>query len=201
MLRFLRTLVIVVGLGACAAASLVLWLSPDPFYEAAEWVAGPRYWSFDGLMRQAAAKRGLDPMLVKAIAWRESSFHPEKVGQAGERGLLQVTEGAALDWARAEHIETFAPADLFDPKTNLDAGTWYLSKAMERWKSKENPLPFALAEYNAGRKRVDRWTGATNMGTKATGEDLLEAIDFPTTRRYVDDILARYRFYQDRGRM
>jgi soluble lytic murein transglycosylase len=112
---------------------------------------------------------------------------------------MQVGEGAARDWATAEKIETFVPTDLFDARTNIEVGTWYLAKALARWKTKANPLPFALAEYNAGRTRVDRWIAATDLGDKATAEDLVAVIDFPTTRRYVQDIVRRHRFYRERG--
>ena len=98
-------------------------------------------------------------------------------------------------------IETFVPTDLFDAKTNLDVGAWYFKKALDRWKGKANPIPFALAEYNAGRSRVDRWVTATGLGEVAEAADLLKAMDFPSTRRYIDDITARYRFYKERGRL
>ena len=39
---------------------------------------------------------------------------------------MQITENAAIDWARAEKIQTFVSSDLFDPKVNIEAGTWYL---------------------------------------------------------------------------
>jgi soluble lytic murein transglycosylase len=107
-----------------------------------------------------------------------------------------VGEAAAQDWARVQKIETFVPTDLFDAKTNLEVGTWYLRRALERWKGKANPVPFALAEYNAGRGRVDRWIGATDQGSAATAEHLMETIDFPTTKKYIEDITARQRFYQ-----
>ena len=77
--------------------------------------------------------------------------------------------------------------------------TWYLSRALEKWKDKDDPVPFALAEYNAGASRVDRWIAATGVGPKADAHDFLNAMDFPTTRRYVDDIMARQKFYRLRG--
>src|SRR5205085_1642532 len=103
-------------------------------------------------------------------------------------------------WAAAEKVETFMPTDLFDPKTNLEVGTWYFKKALDRWKQKDDPVPFALAEYNAGRARVDRWVAASARHGEVNSGDFLPAIDFPTTRRYVDDIVARYHFYQQENR-
>ena len=201
MSGFLKRLIFVLALAAFTAASLLLWRSPDPLYTLDSWRSFGRFHDYDALVTDIAGKHGLDPMLVKAVIWRESAFQHEKMGTRGERGLMQVGEGAARDWAAAEKIETFVPTDLFDAKTNCDVGAWYLKKALVHWKSKPDPVPFALAEYNAGRTRVDRWIVATDLGEKATGDDLLAAIDFPTTRRYVEDIVRRYRYYQACGHL
>jgi soluble lytic murein transglycosylase len=178
-------------------AGFVLWNSPDPAYTFQSWLAGSRYSRYDPLIRDVARKHDLDPLLVKAIAWRESAFQTNMIGTSGERGLMQVGEAAAQDWARAEKIETFMPTDLFDAKTNLEVGTWYFKKALDRWKQRDHPVPFALAEYNAGRVRADRWVAETKRGERAGADDLLHAIDFPTTRKYIETILARHRFYQE----
>jgi soluble lytic murein transglycosylase len=196
MVRFLKRLVIAIALAALAAVGVVLWTSPDPTYRLQSWLAGSRYSSYDALIGDLARKRGVDPLLIKAIAWRESAFQTDKVGTSGERGLMQVGEAAARDWAQAMKIETFVPTDLFDPKTNVDAGTWYFKKALDRWKQKADPIPFALAEYNAGHVRVDRWIANTGRGEETTATDLINAIDFPSTRKYIEDITARYHFYQ-----
>jgi len=201
MFGFLKRFLFFVVLAAFVAASLLLWRSPDPLYTLATWRALGRFSDYDTLILDTGAKQGVDPMLIKAVIWRESAFHPDKVGTRGERGLMQVGEGAARDWAAAEKIETFVPTDLFDAKTNLDVGTWYLKKALVRWKTQADPVPFALAEYNAGRTRVDHWMASTGLGEKATADDLIAAIDFPTTRRYVQEIVRRYHSYQERGRL
>jgi soluble lytic murein transglycosylase len=158
-----------------------------------------RYAEYDPLISEMAQKHKVDPALVKALIWRESGFHDNKLGSKGERGLMQVGEAAAADWARATKVETFVPTDLFEPRTNVEVGAWYLGRALDKWKEKDDPIPFALAEYNAGASRVDRWMAATGAGSSADAHDLVSAIDFPTTRRYVEDITARHKFYQKRG--
>jgi soluble lytic murein transglycosylase len=200
MVRFFKRLCFAILLGALVAASVVLWRSPDPAYTLSSWLAGARYSRYDPMIADIAAKYGLDPLLVKAIVWRESAFHPDKIGSVGERGLMQVGEAAAQDWARVEKVETFVPTDLFDAKTNLEIGMWYFSRALDRWSAKDDPVPFALAEYNAGRVRVDRWVAETGRGDQANSHDLLATIDFPTTRKYIDDITSRHRLYQERTR-
>ena len=196
MVRFLKRLVLAIALAALAAVGVVLWTSPDPAYLLQSRLAGSRYTRYDPLIGDLARKHGVDPLLIKAIAWRESAFQADKVGTSGERGLMQVSELAARDWARAMKVETFVPTDLFDPKTNLDAGAWYFKKALDRWKRKADPIPFALAEYNAGHQRIERWIADSGRGEEATAADLLHAIGFPSTRKYIEDITARYHFYQ-----
>ena len=176
MARFLKRLLLVVcprrsrrGGRACCGTS------PDPAYTAA--IVARRFALLALRPADRATwphKHGVDPLLIKAIVWRESAFQTEKVGTSGERGLMQVGEAAARDWAKAQKIETFVPTDLFDPKTNLDAGAWYFKKALDRWKQKADPVPFALAEYNAGHGRVERWIADTGRGDEATAADLLQ---------------------------
>jgi soluble lytic murein transglycosylase len=199
MLRFLRLLLLILLAGALTAAGWKIGTSPDPVYAAHEIAAMGRFKAYDELIAETAERHGVEPALLKAIIWRESRFLPEQVGSAGERGLMQVTEGAAADWARIQKIETFIPTDLFEPRTNLDAGTWYLRRALERWKEKADPVPFALAEYNAGASRVDRWVAATGAGAAAEAADLLQSMDFPGTRRYVEEIIQRAEFYRKQG--
>jgi soluble lytic murein transglycosylase len=113
---------------------------------------------------------------------------------------MQVSERAANEWARENKIVGFNADQLFDPKTNLEAGTWYLHRAMEHWTHQSDPIPFALAEYNAGASRAQRWSGGNGF-VEIPERQFLQKIDFPATRRYVESIIDRYKFYQRRGRM
>ena len=182
-----------------ASAGIYILTSEDPNYLLRETIFAARYRKYDDLIRQAATRYGVAPELIKAVIWRESQFQPGKVGAQGERGLMQITDSAAIDWALAEKIQTFVSSDLFDPKVNIEAGTWYLNRALNHWSSKDNPLPFALAEYNAGRSRVRRWVQDSGMGETAGAGDLQAAMDFPMTKSYIATIIARYDFYKRRG--
>jgi soluble lytic murein transglycosylase len=193
--RILSWLIVAILCALNIALAVVLWRSGDPAYRLQELLALGRYSEHDELIARAAQKHGIDPLLVKAVVWRESRFHPTKLGNAGERGLMQVGEAAALDWATANKIEVFVNADLFDAKTNLEAGTWYLGRALERWKDRDDPIPYALAEYNAGRSRVEKWTV-----NAATAREMLRVAAGTGTRQYVDDIIRRYLRYLGQGR-
>lgn len=161
-----------------------------------------RWWT--GVLRErrveahidAASRRyGVDPALIKAVVWRESRFRPEARGKAGEVGLMQVGALAAQEWANAERVPGFDHGALLDPRSNVLAGTWYLSHLLRRYIDTDDPAPYALADYNAGRSNVRRWI----LGPARTNSALfLAQIDFPGTRRYVADVLKRREEYRSR---
>src|ERR1043166_1373280 len=183
-MTFLFKVMLCVLLAVGASFGYIALRSGDPFYTGYEWISPARFRQYDAAIRSVSEEQHLDPMLVKAVAWRESRFDPQKFGSAGERGLMQVSERAANEWARENKIENFHVEDLFDPATNLKAGVWYLRRAFERWASQPDPVPFALAEYNAGASRAQRWAGGN--GTVLSTQDFLRNIDFPRTRKYID---------------
>jgi soluble lytic murein transglycosylase len=200
MFRFLLKLIICLGLAIGAGLFLLAFRSGDVIYTAYEWISPARFHQFDNLIRTVAAEHELDPMLVKAVVWRESRFDPRKIGSAGERGLMQVSELAAREWARETQVANFRADDLLDPKTNLEAGAWYLHRAFQHWEHQKTPAVFALAEYNAGASRAQRW--ANNDTTSPMSDRAFRNnIDFPGTRNYVSSVLERYEFYRKRGRM
>jgi soluble lytic murein transglycosylase len=145
---------------------------------------------FDPLIRTASLRYGTDPALVSAVIWKESGYHPDRRGKAGEIGLMQIREPAAREWARAAEIPNFQFDHLLDPGTNIMAGTWYLARALKRWEGRDEPAPYALAEYNAGLTHARRWAA---MPGAETGAGFSNAVTFPTTRAYIRDILTRYR--------
>lgn len=196
-MRFLLKLILCLLLAVSAGFAYLAFRSGDAFYSFYEWISPARFQQYDKLISDVAAENQVDPMLVKAVVWRESRFERAKVGTAGERGLMQVSPKAANEWAREHKIANFTLEQLFDPKTNLEAGSWYLHRAIEHWQTESEPLAFALAEYNAGASRAQRWVGADGITTS----QFLGNIDFPATRQYVKSILDRYAFYKRRGRM
>jgi peptidoglycan lytic transglycosylase len=200
MIRFLFKFVICLLLAASVGIGLLALLSGDPFYTLYEWLSPARFQQYDQVIHAVSSANEVDPMLVKAVVWRESRFDPQKLGGAGERGLMQVSEIAAQDWARENKVENFQVEELFDPKTNLEAGAWYLHRAMQHWQKAGDPTPFALAEYNAGASRAQRWAGG-DRARPISARAFQKNIDFPGTKKYVESIIERYRFYQRRGRM
>jgi soluble lytic murein transglycosylase len=148
---------------------------------------------FDRLIAEASRRYQIDANLIRAVIWRESDFDPAAQGLAGERGLMQIMEPAAREWADAEKLQNFRPTDLFDARTNILAGSWYLARAISRWPEADRAEVFGLAEYNAGRTHARRWAKDLPEPVAAV---FIEQIDFPTTKKYILDILDRYELYQ-----
>jgi len=151
------------------------------------------YWRihrFDKEIALSAQHYNLPSKLISSLIWRESRFAPGCLGLKKEIGLMQITETAAHEWAIAQQRSDLPRSDLWLPTTNIEVGTWYLARAIRRWShTRTDPLPFALAEYNAGRSNAMRWSTACGVDSRR----YLGCITYPTTRRYVEDILKRYR--------
>ncbi len=146
----------------------------------------------------AAARYGVDPLLVKAVIWRESRFNPNARGTSGEIGLMQIQEIAAQEWADAEHNGNFLHAHCFDPGTNTLAATFYLAKLLKRYAKTSDPVPYALADYNAGRGNVLKW----NTGAAVTNSaQFIGQIGFPGTKAYVESVRRRRELYRFLNRL
>jgi soluble lytic murein transglycosylase len=188
-------------LAGLTAVAYLSFRSRDPFYVVRELMSWRDYRRFDRVIIKVAGEHNLDPRLVKAVVWRESRFQADMIGKHGERGLMQVSAIAAREWAAANGRPPLEAQQLLDPEINLQIGAWYLAKAMQRWNGQSDVVPFALAEYNAGRSRVDRWV--RDAERKRVGpidaETFEQSIDFPSTAQYIRTILARYDFYKRRG--
>lgn len=159
------------------------------------WITARLAHRYDPLIRAVAAPHGVDPALVKAVVWRESRFHAHARGAAGELGLMQVSDAAAQEWAESVGVYPLPETHLLDPRTNLLAGTWYLAKLLQRYARTDAPEVFALADYNAGRGHVLKWARDAATTNSAAFRD---AIGFPSTRAYVEHVLAhRERYRRD----
>lgn len=143
----------------------------------------------DNWIVEASDRYEVDPLLVKAVIWKESDFNKQARGAAGEVGLMQILELAALDWAGAEKIQGFDFKMIEDPRTNVLTGSWYLSHLMKRYLNTDNPIPYTLADYNAGRSNVIRWW---DEHSKTNSASFIEKIGYPSTRSYVLDVMTKY---------
>ena len=149
--------------------------------------------SQDEVILMAAAQHKVPPALVKAVVWQESGFNPKARGRSGEFGLMQIMPDTAHDWVAAERIQLFTNFQLLDPAKNTQCGAWYLSRLLHRYRRTDNPLPYALAAYNAGPGNVAKWaTGSASTNSAA----FTRQIGFPGTRAYVKAVSKRFDHYK-----
>ena len=125
--------------------------------------AAPPHRAYDALIREAAARYGVDAMLIKSVIQTESAFNALAVSRAGARGLMQLmprlSEELGLD-------------DPFDARQNIMGGAQYLRRLLDRYRGNEQ---LALAGYNAGIANVRQHGGVP---------------PFPETQNYVKRVTA-----------
>lgn len=149
---------------------------------------------YDSLILEASRKYCVDPNLIKAVIWRESNFDPNAVGTAGEIGLMQVRpDKAGQDWAAFNKIKRPPKGAFFNPKLNIDVGTWYLARGLKKWKDYKHFTELALCAYNAGPKTAKPWAPDSLKG------NVIERIKYPSTKRYVVAILRKRNEYLKDG--
>jgi hypothetical protein len=99
------------------------------------------------VVNDASDRYRLDPDLVNSVIKAESDFHVRAVSPKGAQGLMQLMPGTATG---------LGVSNAFDPQANVDGGTRYLRELLERYNF---DLVKALAAYNAGPERVERFGG------------------------------------------
>jgi len=124
---------------------------------------------FEKIISRAASQYGLDPNLIKAIIHTESGGIPDVHSSRGAIGLMQLMP---------ETASNLAVSDPSDPRTNIWAGTEYLSQLLKQFRG---DLILALAAYNAGPKTVKKYGGIP---------------PYPETMEYLKKVLREWQRYR-----
>lgn len=132
--------------------------SPRVLVAAASEVVSP-----DDPYEQAARRYGIDPNLLRAVAWTESRGNNNAVSPKGARGIMQLMPATAAQLG----------VDPNDPIANINGGAAYLAQQIATF----NDVPLALAAYNAGPGAVRRYGGIP---------------PYRETRVYVSTIMTRW---------
>src|SRR5579871_1122021 len=99
------------------------------------------------VVNSASGRYRLDPDLVNSVIKAESGFNVRAVSPKGAQGLMQLMPGTASQ---------LGVPNAFDAQANVEGGTKYLRELLERYNF---DLVKALAAYNAGPQRVERFGG------------------------------------------
>lgn len=163
-------------------------------------IAYPRgYW------KEVAEKSrffGLDPYLVLAVIREESRFNHKAVSSSNARGLMQIMPKTGQSIAKDLKIKSYRLSRLFDPPTNIEMGSYYLSSLIKRF---DNNFYLALAGYNGGPNRISRYLSSWYNGNLGLVDidEFVESLPVRETRLYVQKVMESYfeykRIYDRKG--
>ncbi|HSK50960.1 MAG TPA: lytic transglycosylase domain-containing protein [Solirubrobacterales bacterium] len=175
--RLLGTAAAVVAVGALAGGLV----ASGAFDKALQELTLPL--RHEDIIRRQAAEKEVDAALIAAVIYSESKF-VDQTSSAGARGLMQITPEAAHEIERLSGGTSFKLEDLGDAEINIRYGTFLLRELLDRFGGDEAA---ALAAYNAGPSNAEAWGGS---------ELTIEDIEFPETRAYVEEVLAKREEYR-----
>lgn len=138
---------------------------------------------------------GVEKALVLALSRQESEFNPAAMSRVGARGLMQLMPDTARKVSQQLGLPYSIDRLILDPSYNVQLGTSYLRDLLQSW---SGHYVLALASYNAGPGRVQRWI--QQNGDPRSGQvdvvDWVELIPFSETRNYVQRILEGVQVYR-----
>lgn len=144
----------------------------------------------DRVISGEAAKYKVDPSLVRAIIRQESAFVEDARSSANARGLMQVLPSTGRGLARGAGIGRYTVQKLYRPEVNIALGTRFLAGLLIEY---DNKLEVALAAYNAGTDRAEKWVREYSFSDMA---EFVERIPFAETRDYVKQVLTNTAYYR-----
>ena len=146
--------------------------------------------SYLNKVREECLVRNLDPALVLAVIRAESFYQDQALSGSNAMGLMQIIPSTGRMAAKNVKLKSYKTSDLFYPSTNIQLGVWYLEHLLTQF---NETFPLALAAYNAGPTRVNRWISKTGSPDL---EEFIEHIPFSETRNYVKKIIGYYYTYR-----
>ncbi len=148
-------------------------------------------WPHREWAKKMASEIGVDPLLVAAIARRESRFNPLAQSLAGARGLMQIVPVTFQQLKTRLRRPELTLEDLFDERTSLELSIHYLRELGDRFEGRPEVV---LAAYNAGPANARRWLSQCSCEDPL---DFIATISFKETRNYVRFVLDNWWAYND----
>ncbi len=134
----------------------------------------------------------LERSLVYAIARKESGFNAEARSPVGAYGMMQVMPTTAAEMTGDRGFVS-DPRRLFQPATNVRLGQEYVNRMLARPEF-QGDLLRAVSSYNAGPRPMIE--ALRRLGPDPDPLLLIETIDVPQAREYVEKVVAAYWIYQ-----
>lgn len=136
----------------------------------------------------------VEPAFIYAVIKTESSFKPKAVSEVGARGLMQLME-EAFTWLkyRMGDKRDINFDSMFDPETNIQYGTYYLSFLLQHY---DNNMDLAAAAYHGGIGTVDGWIEQGIVDKKNVDIDKIPQTN-DKTAEYVRRIRKAYNKYKE----
>lgn len=135
---------------------------------------------------EAGQRYKVDPWLAMAVARRESAYYPQAQSHVGAVGLMQLMPSTARKVSEQAGQQPPDPEQLTKPAINIALGTHYLGELLQRFNGNR---VLALAAYNAGPHRVEKWL-ADDQDKSMPADVWIESIPFHETRDYVQAVLT-----------
>jgi soluble lytic murein transglycosylase-like protein len=163
------------GKAVGSGASRAMGVAAAPPKLLAYFDVSPNYKAVKHLLREASVKHGIDYELLQALIATESGFNTQAVSPKGAVGLMQLIPPTADRYGVRADKNASVQKKLTDPKTNIRAGSSYLSDLIAMFPGQ---LELAIAAYNAGEGAVQR------AGNKIP--------NYPETQNYVKTVMQLY---------
>ena len=146
----------------------------------------------------------IDPLFVAAMIREESRYNAEVVSPAGARGLMQVMVPTGKAIAKKIKFPDFKGEMLFNPKVNIQFGTWYMSDLMREF---NNNCSLVAGAYNGGPNRIKGWLqkakpekvtnlSPTSIISQIDIDEFVENIPIDETRRHIKKVMDSYSIYR-----
>ena len=126
-----------------------------------------------------------NPIILQAILKEESHFNPYVKSSVGAAGLMQLMPATFNEILKNHGFS----GDIYDPETNVKAGSFYYTGLKKVLGSKDL---YAVSAYNGGIGSVTTWFSKLIYNDT---DEFVEQIPYPETKNYVKKVLRTYWVY------
>ena len=126
-----------------------------------------------------------NPIILQSIIKEESHFNPFATSSVGAGGLMQLMPATYNEIVK----NTSIGADIYNPESNLKAGSIYYERLK---KSLGNKDLYALSAYNGGIGSVNTWFSKLIYND---ADEFVEQIPYSETKNYVKKVFRSYWVY------